>query len=810
MVPDSGFQRITCNRSGRKQTINFIFLRAAVPVKSFDAPESLHSLEMHMPRLKKIIYLMLFFLSGQASAQRVGLVLSGGGARGMTHIGVIKALEENNIPIDYITGTSAGALVGCLYAAGFTPEQMERMVTSSKFGEWASGKRDEDLDYYFVKQTSDAGWVRFKLSLDSLLQLTFINSIINSSAIDFNLLEMLSPPIARAQYDFDRLLVPFRCVAADIVAKEPVILSKGDLAQAVRASMAFPVYFTPVITDGKIMYDGGIYNNFPVDIMQKDFNPDVIIGVNAGGYTEVPVENNLLNQFKTMLVQTTHYTVNRDSDILLEPRVGKYGVFEFKNIKAAIDSGYDETIRNLDKIRSVISRRASPEEMKLKRSSFLTGMHGLVIDRIRVRGLDERRAGYIRKRLKPYANSVISMNELRINYFKLVADDNIRYIFPTLIFNPVSGYYDLYLDIKREKDLRIDFGGNFSSRPISYAFVGLQYNFWRTNAMKLNLNAYFGKLYTSGHIRLRYDVPGKFPFYIEPSFTINNLDYYRSSNAFIADLKPSYLVEYDRNYALSVGIPARNKGKLEFQGESFRLSDKYYQTRYFLESDTADRTRFDGLSCALHFDRSTLNRKMYADQGTYFGIRARYVEGREETTLGSTSVSRDTIYKFNHWFQLRMTWDNYFDRIGRLKFGFYADVLFSNQPFFANYTASILAAPAFQPLQETKTLLLEKFSAHNYMGAGLKNVFNIRSDFDARLEGYVFQPFQSIEQNPLTLKARYAEAFSNRYFLATFGLVYHSPVGPISLSVNYYDKNEKPFSVLFHFGYIIFNRKSLE
>lgn len=761
--------------------------------------------------MKKFVFI-LWLLPGiqQLYAQKVGLVLSGGGVRGLAHIGVIKALEENNIPVDYVSGTSAGALVGSMYAIGMTPKQMEGMVTNDKFADWASGKRDEDLDYYFLKNQNDASWVRFKLSLDSLFQFTFINSIINSADIDFNLMEQMSAPIAKAGYDFDNLLVPFRCVAADIVAKEPVVLSHGDLAQAVRASMAFPVYFNPVITDGKIMYDGGIYNNFPVDVMQKDFNPDVIVGVNAGGYMEVPTENNLLNQFKTMLVQTTHYNVNRENDILLEPKVGDYDVFDFRQTRAAIDSGYAETMRNMDKIKNVINRRTAEREMEDKRAAFTTGMHGLIIDRIKVKGLNERQSEYLRKRLKPNNKTVIDIRYLRQTYFKLIADDNIRYVFPTLVYNPESGYYDFFLEIKREKDLRIDFGGNFSSRPISYAFVGLQYNIWRINSLKINLNAYFGKLYTSGQAKLRYDLPGKFPIYFEPGFTINNFDYYRSSNAFIADLKPSYLIEYDRSYFLNVGIPARNKGKLEFQGEMFRLSNKYYQTRYFLETDTADRTRFDGLSLGLAFDRSTLNRKMYASEGTYFGIRTRYIEGKELTSLGSTSSVRDTASKFNHWFQLRMTWDNYFESIGRLKLGFYADLMFSDQPFFANYTSTILAAPAFQPLQETKTLFLEKFSAHNYMGVGLKNVFSIRKNLDARLEGYLFQPFQSIEQDPITLKAKYGEAFSKRFFLGTFGLVYHSPVGPVSISVNYYDKNEKPFTVLFHFGYILFNRRALD
>jgi NTE family protein len=764
-----------------------------------------------MSSIKKIIlFFPVLFFPFLLPAQKVGLVLSGGGVRGLAHIGVIKALEENNIPIDYITGTSAGALVGCLYAVGMTPAQMEKLVTDPKFGEWASGKRDEDLDYYFVKNDPNASWVQFKLSLDSLLQLTFINSIINSSDIDFNLMEQLSAPIAKANYDFNNLFVPYRCVAADIVTKESIVLSKGDLAQSVRASMAYPVYFSPVITDGKILYDGGIYNNFPVDVMQKDFNPDVIIGVNAGGYMEVPIENNLINQFRTMLVQTTHYTVNRDSDVLVVPNVGRYDVFDFRDTKSVIDSGYNETIRNIDRIRKSISRRTSHEEVTLKRDRFLSGMHGVVIDKIHVKGLNDRQSEYIRRRLKPNANTLIDLNQLRRTYFKLVADDNIRYIFPTLLYNPQSGYYDLFLEIKREKDLRIEFGGNFSSRPISNAYLGLQYNMWRINSLKIMMNAYFGKLYTSGQVKVRYDLPGMFPVYFEPGITLNNFDYYRSSNAFIADLKPSYLVEYDRSYSAAFGIPVRNKGKLEFESEAFKLSNKYYQTRYFLESDTADRTRFEGLSFGLNFQRSTLNRKMYADQGTYFSLRTRYVEGNEVTEPGSKSTEKDTLNQHHDWWHLRMTWDNYFEHIGRLKLGFYSDIMISNQPFFANYTATILAAPAFQPLQETKTLFLEKFSAHNFIGVGLKNVFSIRKNFDARLEGYIFQPYQSIIQNPVTLKAEYAESFSNRYFLGTFGFVYHSPVGPVSISVNYYDKFEKPFTVLFHFGYIIFNKKALD
>ena len=228
------------------------------------------------------LYLMIcFFISEVANAQSVGLVLSGGGVRGMAHIGVLKALEENHIPIDYITGTSAGALVGSLYASGLTPDQIEQMVTSTDFVKTVSGKFSEDNLYYFKSDPLDAGWISIKLIIDSTFRTQLPSNVVNPAEINYGLMQSMASPIAVANYNFDSLLVPFRCVSADITAKKPIVFSKGDLAFAVRASMAYPFYYAPVLVGDNILYDGGIYNNFPSDIMLNDFNPDVIIGVSG-------------------------------------------------------------------------------------------------------------------------------------------------------------------------------------------------------------------------------------------------------------------------------------------------------------------------------------------------------------------------------------------------------------------------------------------------------------------------------------------------------------------------------------------------
>ncbi len=756
-----------------------------------------------------VVLLLQFLFSTHIYSQKVGLVLSGGGVRGMAHIGVIKALEENNIPIDYITGTSAGALVGSMYVNGKSPVEMEASVLSKQFTEKASGIIEEEFDFYFQKKETDASWITIKFGYDSLVHTRLPGSVTNSAAIDFALMENLAPVSAKANYNFDSLLVPFRCVAADIVTRNQIVFKEGDLGQAVRASMAFPLYFSPVITEDKILFDGGIYNNFPADVMKSTFSPDIIIGVNAGGDPEIPVDDNVLSQVKSILIPNKNYFLSGPEDILITPSISRFGVFEFKQIQAAIDSGYAATMRKMDQIKKAIVVRRSPEEVNLKRQKLHENLIPVFIDKTHVTGLRSDQEAYVQSVINP-TNECIPIGELKKSFFKLAADDNVRYIFPKLEYNPSSGYYDLNLLIKREKDLRVDFGGNFSSKPINQAFIGFQYNLWGKQSIRFLANSYFGKLYSSGRASMRMDIPGRLPFFIEPSATLNQYDYFKSNATFFEDVKPSYLVLFDASYAMTVGIPVRNKAKLTGEGALIDIQNRYYQTREFLTSDTSDQTNFTGYTVGLGFERNTLNRKMYAAKGSGFFFKGRFVEGDEESIPGSTSLKRDTVTQFSRWLQLRIIYDTYMKTASPLTFGFYTDLFFSGQPFLANYTATIISASAFEPIPESRTLFLPNFRAYNYLGAGLKTILKISNIVDFRVEGYIFQPFQEILNDPATGKAYFGEALLTRYYMASSNLVFHSPVGPLSVSVNYYDEREKPFSFLFHFGYILFNKKALD
>ncbi|MDE6680973.1 MAG: patatin-like phospholipase family protein, partial [Muribaculaceae bacterium] len=219
-----------------------------------------------------------------SKGQRVGLVLSGGGAKGVAHIGVIKALEDNDIPIDYVTGTSAGAIVGSLYACGWNPEQMLHLFTQPDFHYWSTGIINPKEISLLTAPEPTPQWVEINLNLrDSTASKNIAGQLIPAhlvSPIPMNIefLRLYAPYTKQCAENFNNLFVPFRCVCSDVYHKHKIVCHDGSLGDAVRASMSFPLVFKPIEMNGVLVYDGGIYDNFPVDVMREDFNPDFIIG----------------------------------------------------------------------------------------------------------------------------------------------------------------------------------------------------------------------------------------------------------------------------------------------------------------------------------------------------------------------------------------------------------------------------------------------------------------------------------------------------------------------------------------------------
>jgi NTE family protein len=297
--------------------------------------------------------------------------------------------------------------------------------------------------------------------------------------------------------------------------------------------------------------------------------------------------------------------------------------------------------------------------------------------------------------------------------------------------------------------------------------------------------------------------------YIEPNFTISRWDYYRSSNLFYSLQKPAYLTQRDRYGEIMFGHPAGTRAKVMYGGGVAELSNIYYQTANFNDKDTADQTNILFTYAAAEYEYNTLNRKLYASEGALINVRAKYVNGTEDFIPGNKTIQKPDSNQSRSWVMFKAKIDYYLKPFQFFKIGLLAEGVFSTQQLFLNYTSSVLSAPAFMPTPESKTLFLPNFRAYQYAAGGIKMIFHPFKPIDLRFEGYLFQPYQSIEQKA-DLTAQLSTPLLHQYIVGMGALVYHTPLGPISMSVNYYHKEPQPWTFLFHFGYTIFNRKSIE
>ena len=744
-----------------------------------------------------------------ASAQKVGLVLSGGGAKGVAHIGVIRALEDNGIPIDYITGTSMGAIIGGLYASGYSPDEMEAIIASKDFNYWVTGELGVEYTYFFKKEAPNASWINLRFNYDSVLTSNILpTNLVSPLQMDFAFMKLFSGASAAANGDFDHLMIPFRCVASDVASTKQAILKSGDLGKAIRASMTFPFYFRPISIDGKLMFDGGMYNNFPADVMTNDFFPDLIIGSKVAGSYGPPKSNDILSQLQSMLMIESKYDIPCDNGVLIEPKLKSVNVTDFSHTREFIDSGYVATLRMIPEIRKFHTNYITKDVIEEKRKAFKKEIPPLNIGSIYVSGINKNQSEYVRWHLF-HKEPTVPLEHMKTDYFKLLSDNQMAYIFPTLKYNPERKWYDLHLDVEKENNINVQFGGTISSSPINEAFLGLRFKRLAKSAAVYRANIYIGRFFSSAEIGARWDFPSSLPNYLDLSICFNQWDYFKTSTYFFEDKTPSYLIQNENHSELNYGLPYGKNAKFEFGVATAHLRDDYYQRNDFSRNDIADKTYFDLFTPNISFEANTLNDKQYANQGSRFFIDFRYVNGKEKNEPGTTSLQENPTSAHQEWFQVRMEYDNFFQRIGKLKLGFYSEIMLSNKKLFNNYTSSLLSAGVFTPFPYARTVFMPEFRANNFISAGLKNVYVLSKSFDVRVEGYAFKPISQIIKLADNTAA-YENKLTNLKYMATSAVVFHSPIGPASLSMSWFDRNQDRFSFGFTIGYIIFNKRALD
>lgn len=759
-----------------------------------------------------LVTLLALWLSGGVFAQRVGVVLSGGGAKGLAHIGVLKALEDSEIPIDYIVGTSMGGVVGGCYAAGMSPQQIEDIILSPDFLDWMSGRLEKGHSKYYHRRDDDASFLKINLSLDSTFSLSFNSSLANDLSLNFALAERLAQPSAIAKNNFDSLFVPLRVVAADIFTQTEVILKDGVLSDAVRATHTVPFFYNPIKVNGKYLFDGGIYNNFPVDVAQKEFNPDVIIGSNVSSkvFKEYPY-----GEDEKLVSRSLLYLILDKSDpesipstgVYIQPNLEAYSALDFDKAKSLIDSGYQATMRKIAEIKSKVGVSRTCESVAESRNAFNRKTEPLLIDRIRFNGFNSRQQRYINQ----FFNSgkrPLYFSEVKASFFDLVSEEYFKNVYPNFLYTPSTRRFDFQLSRRPQNNFQVDFGGVITSRSVSNIFLGLNYYYFNRSLTHASLNFYVGGFYKSAQVKARIDVPWFRKFYIEPEATFNTWDFLVGDDILIRRFSPTILYRIDRKVGANFGVPVGGQFKAVLNAHVISNFDRFSDLDVVSSADTLDELRLSGIRLGLNVGTNQLNRKQYASQGKAYELSFDWFSLDENMVPGSTSVLEEEQRANRQWIRARLRLEQYF-KTGFYSSGYLVEGVFSNQPFFSNYRASMINAPAFLPLQDSRTLLLPNFRAYNYVAGGWRNVFAVRPNIDIRLEGYAFKSIEELREGPGQTPTLRTD-FTDVHFAASAGIVMHSTVGPISLNFNYYDQSQNQFGVLLHVGFLLFHKQSME
>jgi len=377
---------------------------------------------------KGLLVVLLFFsylvINSQETAVKkdlkVGLVLSGGGAKGFAHVGVLKALEEAGVRIDYIGGTSMGAIVGSLYASGYSADAIETIIKDFKFYEHIPDEISRKSKPFYQKEIDD----KYSIKLPVKAKKVQIPSGLSDGQIVLNILSKFTQHVNTIT-DFNKLPIPFLCIATDLENGKQVLLNSGYLPEAVRASSAYPTLLKPIEIDGKLLVDGGIVNNFPVDEV-KAMGADIIIGVDVSASTLLKKEElnsvlNILDQIVSYQMMTKEDLDKKNrTDIFIRPDISGYSVMSFDKGAEIIQVGLKAGKENLAAFKEIAKKQTTPP----KKFTPVKVPEKFTVKSIHIEGNKNYTYGYIIEKLQIRLGKQISFEEFFNGIDRLSATGN--------------------------------------------------------------------------------------------------------------------------------------------------------------------------------------------------------------------------------------------------------------------------------------------------------------------------------------------------------------------------------------------------
>ena len=595
-------------------------------------------------KVKKSLIILTFFLfislstnaqneSTGAKNPKVGLVLSGGGAKGLAHIGALKTIDSLGVKIDYVAGTSMGAIIGGLYASGYSGEQIDSIFKSVNFDELISDNLPRNAKTFYERDNSE----KYAITLPFNNFKVQIPSAISRGQNVFNLFSKLMLHVSDIE-DFENLPIPFFCIATNIETGEPVILKHGSLPQAIAASGALPSLFQPVIINNQILIDGGVVNNYPIEEL-KARGMDIIIGVDV---QDGLAERTELNSAPNILLQISNFrTINAmkdkaaKTDIYIKPDIKSYNVVSFQYGEQIIENGRLAAIEKREELKEVVINQG----YKVKEQIKIVAADSLRIKKIDTKGNEKYTRSYILGKLKLKPNETVSYDQFSKGINNIVATQN----FDSFLydFEPNKDGYDLTVYLKESTNRTfLKFGVHYDDLYKSAALINLtqkqllfkndlaSFDMILGDNVRYNFEYYIDKgFYWSIGLKSRYNTFHK---------NVNASLFLDEGELDIVGLKKADIRLTDQTNQLFVQTLFRKDFSLKLGAEHKRL--KISSETFVDESEgESEKTIFensDFLSVFGNLKFDTYNNKYFPDNGFLF-------DGNFQLYLSSSDFNND-------------------------------------------------------------------------------------------------------------------------------------------------------------------------
>ena len=719
---------------------------------------------------------------------KVGLVLSGGGAKGIGHIGVIQALEDAAIPIDYIVGTSMGAVVGSLYACGMSPAEMMTFIKSPDFNLWATGTIAPDRLFYFDIPQGTPAIANVNLDLRDSVRHAWLDglraNLVNPIPMNFEFMRLFAPYTVQCRQDFDSLMVPFRCVYSDIYHKHKVIGRAGDLGDNVRASMSFPFVFEPIKMHGVLVYDGGIYDNFPVNVIESEFNPGFIVGVSVSGPDGPPIPGNVYSQLEDMIIQNNDYSLPADKGVKIQVPVLNFGVLDFDKADEIYAIGYSTGLSFVDSIRARTPLRRGKAEVEARRQAWKRQTPVITFDSVAVIGVGPRAERFVEREFAASPSRPLDMTRAEQAYYTTLSGTQIASIMPHARLDS-NGRYILDLRMAPGSPFRFGAGGWLTSSQSSMLYLSAGWQVPGRTFFSASLSGWIGQSYGALYLssRLRMPTQPATAFILQAAMTRKKM--YAKDFMFYDEVPVASTVGRSQNYVKlgyewAIGRHARGAFNAGYALSTYR----YYslQTPAYMALGR-DRCRHGTVKLSVGADGSTLNDEMYPTAGQSFLSELSLLldHGRFQP---HADKAMQELWKWETGLRLHARYIQFFTLRGNFFLGIRAEGVATFGPLYENYVGTLARSLSFSPLPTVNGFFNRHFRGTNWLATGVTPVFAPLSKLQVRSDLYAFANVHDIASD-VDGMARYDGWFKHFGVMSQLAGVVSLPFASLTVYGNY-------------------------